>query len=940
MSLRPGTRLGPYEIQSALGAGGMGEVYRARDTKLGRSVAIKVLPEALARDPDRIARFEREAKVLASLNHPHIAAIYGVVEGPAAFDSAQAGEAGPHESTAVGAGSSRPVHALVMELVEGETVAERLKKGALPLDDALRVAAQVADALEAAHEKGVIHRDLKPGNIMLDRRGGPSGPPDVKVLDFGLAKAMESAGSGQQAAGSADLSVSPTLSMMATQAGVILGTAAYMSPEQAKGFPADQRSDVFSFGCVLYEMLTGRQVFQGDAAAEVLASVLIREPDLTTLPPNLNPRLPDLVKRCLDKNPKRRWQAMGDVRAEVESIAANPLSVPAATAVAARREPLWRRLALYSAPALLAGLATAGGGVWFAMRPAPPRVSRLLITSTSTAALSINGFDRDLAITPDASRVIYVGTNGSQLFVRALDALEPTAIFTGGPRAPFVSPDGQWIGFVDNTNTLKKVAVTGGPPVTLANLDGTSRGAVWAPDDTIIFATNNVSTGLQRVAASGGPMEVLTRPDQVHGETDHLWPEVLPGGRAVLFTIAAQTGGLDASQVAVLDLQTGTRRILIRGGSHAHYVPGGHLVYAAAGTLRAVPFDVARLEVRGAPVPVVPEVSATANGGVDAVVASNGTLAYISGGGVPLLQRTLVWVGRQGQETPIPAPPRAYTYPRIAPDGTRVVVWADDQESDLWLWDLARLTLTRMTFAPALDLHPAWTPDGRRLIFSSEREGARNIFWQAADGTGAVERLTKGGALQNAVAVSPDGTRLIFTEATPKTGDDVMQVELTGTHRVTPLVQSPFAERNGIISPDGRWLAYEANDSGQLEIYVRPYPDVNTGHWQVSTGGGTRPLWSPNGQELFFVSPPAGALMRVGVERAASWSATTPTMIMKEGYVTTPAGNPGRNYDISPDGQRFLMIKQGAVPGQAAAPTSIIVVQNWGEELKRLVPTR
>ena len=465
------------------------------------------------------------------------------------------------------------------------------------------------------------------------------------------------------------------------------------------------------------------------------------------------------------------------------------------------------------------------------------------------------------------------------------------AIFTGAPRAPFVSPDGQWVGFVDNANVLKTVAVTGGPPVTLANLNGGgSRGAVWAPDDTMIFATNNVTTGLQRVATSGGPTEVLTRPDSSHGEAGHFWPEMLPGGRAVLFTITAQVG-LDAAQVAVLDLQTGTRKVLIRGGSHAHYVLSGHLVYAAAGTLRAVPFDLARLEVRGAPVPVVPEVSTTANGGVDAVVASDGTLAYVAGGPALGMQRTLVWVGRQGQETPIPAPPRVYTYPRIAPDGTRVVVWANDQESDLWLWDLARLTLTRTTFAPAADNRPAWTPNGRRLIFSSEREGARNIFWQAADGTGAVERLTKSDNLQNAEAVSPDGTRLIFTETAPKTNDDVMQVELTGTHRVTPLVQSPFAERNGIISPDGRWLAYEANDSGQLEIYVRPYPDVNTGHWQVSIGGGTRPLWSPNGQELFFVSP-AGALMRVGVERAASWSATTPTMIIQEVTSPPPAGIP------------------------------------------------
>ncbi len=374
MPLGPGVRLGPYEIQAAIGAGGMGEVYRAHDTKLGRTVALKVLPDALAADPDRIARFEREAKVLASLNHPHIATIYGV-----------------EEASDVGAGFSRPVHALVMELVEGETLAECLVRGAMPLEDALRIAVQIAEALEAAHEKGVIHRDLKPGNIMLDRRGGPSGPPDVKVLDFGLAKAME----GEPAA--ANVSVSPTLSIMATQAGLILGTAAYMSPEQAKGFPADQRSDVFSFGCVLYEMLTGRQAFQGDTAPEVLASVLVREPDLVALPPNLNPRLPDLLKRCFDKNPKRRWQAVGDLRAELEAIAAHPRAVPSAVIAATERRPMWRR-ALPATTAAVIAAAVATGSTWYATRPVQPRVSRLTITPSSTAVLTINGNDRDLAI--------------------------------------------------------------------------------------------------------------------------------------------------------------------------------------------------------------------------------------------------------------------------------------------------------------------------------------------------------------------------------------------------------------------------------------------------------------------------------------------------------------------------------------------------------------
>jgi serine/threonine-protein kinase len=420
----------------------------------------------------------------------------------------------------------------------------------------------------------------------------------------------------------------------------------------------------------------------------------------------------------------------------------------------------------------------------------------------------------------------------------------------------------------------------------------------------------------------------------------------LPGGRAVLFAITAATGGLDAAQVAVLDLQSGTRKILVRGGSHAHYVPSGQLVYAAAGTLRAVPFDLERMETYGAPVPVVPAVVMTANGGVDAAVAGNGTLAYVSGSGAVAEKRALVWVDRQGRETPIPAPPRSYLYPRLSPDGTRIAVYATNPESDIWVWDFSRTTLTRVTFGPGFDGYPTWTPDSRRLIFTSDRAGARrNLYWQAADGTGAIERLTESpaGIGQDATALSPDGRRVIFTEIAteiaPKTGEDVMQVELDGTHRVTPLVQSSFIERNGVVAPDGRWLAYEANDSGRLEIYVRPYPEVNSGHWQVSTGGGTRPLWARSGQELVYVSP-TGALMQVGVERGPSWAATTPTLLIKEGYFTIPGGNTGRTYDISPDGQRFLMIKEGGGTDQTAAPPQIIVVQHFDEELKRLAPTK
>ena len=903
MPLSAGTRLGPYEILSALGAGGMGEVYRAQDTKLDRAVAIKILPEAFAADTERIARFQREAKTLASLNHSNIAHIHGLEE-------------------------SNGVRALVMELVEGEDLAQRIARGAIPVAEALPMAKQMADALEAAHEQGIIHRDLKPANIKVRRDG------TVKVLDFGLAKAMEPAFAQSAWAGQADASMSPTITSPAmTQAGMILGTAAYMSPEQARGEPVDKRADIWAFGCVLYEMLTGQRAFDGQGVSETLARVIEREPDWAKLPAALSPALRTYIRRCLQKDPRQRVQAIGDVRLALEGAFETAVPQTAAPAVVSD----WRRVALVGVAAIIASGAIIGTLVWVAMRPAPPRVSRLQLTPAGAAALTINWNERDLAITPDGSRLIYVGNQGTQIFVRALDALAPVAVFTGSVSGLFVSPDGQWIGFRDGLGVLKKVAVAGGPAVTLATIDTAgSSGATWGPDDTIIVATNSVDTGLQRVSAAGGPPTVLTRPDRAQGEADHFWPEMLPGGRAVLFTITSLTGGLDAAQVAVLDLQTGARRILVRGGSHAHYVSSGHLVYAAAGTLRAVPFDLAGLETRGTPVTVVPDVVTTIRGGVNAVVAGDGTLAYVLGTveGTP---RTLVWVDRQDHETPIPAPPRPYLLPALSPDNTRVAVFANDQQRDLWLWDLRRTTLTRLTFTPGVDVVQVWTPDSRRLIFTSERAGVRNLFWQAADGAGAVERLTESPDTQYPTGVSPDGRWLIFTDESPTTVNDVMMIELEGARRVTPLVQSPFAERNGIISPDGRWLAYEANDSGRYQIYVRPFPDVNSGRWQVSTTGGTRPIWARSGQELVYVSP-TSALMGVGVARGPSWAATTPTLVVKEGYFTN-LNWWGRSYDISPDGQRFLMIKEGGADG-TAAPVSIIVVQHWVEELKRLVPTK
>ena len=726
---------------------------------------------------------------------------------------------------------------------------------------------------------------------------------------------------------------------MMTGVGVILGTAAYMSPEQARGKVIDKRTDVWAFGCVLFEMLTGQRAFQGELISDVLASVLKTEPNWQALPAGTPAALRRLVSRCLEKDPRRRLQAIGEARVQIEDLltgAPEPIAEPAAPLSA----PLWPRLALAGVAAVVIGAAVAVTGSWLA-RPVAPRVTRTNIAAIGPAALTINGMDRDLAISPDGSRVVYVGNNGTQLFVRALDALEPVAIATGQIREPFVSPDGQWVGFVEGLNTLKKVAISGGPSIQLTILDGAPQGATWLPDDTIVFGTNNLSTGLQRVSANGGTPAVVTRPDHHRDEVDHLWPEVLPGGGVVLFTITAQTGGLDNASIAALDLRTQTSTILVRGGLDAHYVESGHLVYVAAGTLRAVPFDLRRLAVRGPAVPVVPRLVTMRSGAGEFAVARDGTLVYVdvTAGSQSARARTLVWVDRTGKEERIAAPTRSYEAPRISPDGKQLALAITDQESDIWVWDLVRGgDLRRLTFDPGVDTFPVWTPDSRRIVFSSQSGGVLNVWWKAANETGPAERLTTSANNQWPTSVSSDGKQVVLTELTPTMGRDLMLLTLDGSHRVTPLLQTPFDELRGVISPDGHWLAYESNSSGQFEIWVRPFPNTSAAQYQISTSGGTRPVWAHSGKELFFLGAD-GALMRVPVEATATtWSAGTPTKLLEPRYYTG-AGNPNRPYDVSPDGQRFLMIK-AASADPTTVPPNIVVVQHFDEELKRLVPAK
>jgi Tol biopolymer transport system component len=889
MAIASGVRLGPYEVLTLIGRGGMGEVYRASDSKLNRDVALKILPSEFASDPDRLARFKREAQLLASLNHPNIAAIYGLEE-------------------------SNGPRALVLELVEGPTLADRIAEGPIPIDESLPIARQIADALEAAHEKGIVHRDLKPANIKITAAG------TAKVLDFGLAKAIV----GETTSG--DLSQSPTLTVNGTRDGVILGTAAYMSPEQARGKPVDKRSDVWAFGCLLYEMLTGRAAFTGETASDTIAAILGHEPEWSSLKTPASLRR--VLRRCLEKDPRRRLHDIADVRIEIEDVMSGAAGTPAdGTTDNARRQPV--RL-LWSIAAIAALLAV-GALTWSLQKAglaktAAPRISRMTIASSGTAALGIAN-DRSVAMTPDGTRVVYVGID-NQLLVHAIDRLDSTAIYTGA--APlnwvFVSPDGRWVGFAE-ARTLRKVAITGGPAETIAQTD-LRIGATWAPDDSIIFGTSELATGLQRVSAHGGNVDVLTQPAHARGELDHLWPEMLPGGRAVLFTIIATTGGRAADQVAILDLATRSYRILVRGGSHAHYVPSGHLVYTAEGTLRAVPFDLARLEAGTMPVTVLPRLVTTQQGAGDFDVAADGTLAYVDApSGASSAARTMVWVDRQGAEEPLGAPPRPYFHPRVSPDGARVAVAIEDQEYDIWLWDLTRRTLDRLTFDPAADFAPVWT-DPRHLIYFSGRDGG-GLFSQAVDGPGGAERL---GAGAPPSGVTPDGGQVLFGTVG---NQDIMMVALDGTRHVQPLLENPTVERNGVVSPNGRWLAYEELDrEGQFEVYVRPFPNVTAGQWKISTAGGTRPLWARGGQELFYVAPDGGLMAVRADPRGGKWSSGSPAKVIEGPYMTRGLRDKP-NYDASTDGKRFLMVKQPA--NQAAQ--QIVVVQNWQEELKQRVPT-
>ncbi len=897
-----GKTLGHYQITSQLGKGGMGEVYQANDKKLGRDVAIKVLPEEFARDADRVARFQREAKLLASLNHPNIAAIYGLEE-------------------------SGGTNFLVLELVEGETLADRIKAGPIPVEESLKLALQIAEALEAAHEKGVIHRDLKPANIKVTPEA------KVKVLDFGLAKAF----AGEQAA--VNLSNSPTLSNAATQQGIILGTAAYMSPEQAKGKAVDKRTDIFAFGVVVFEMLTGRQLFSGETVSETLAAVLMREPDFSILPPDLHPRIRLLLERCLEKDAKNRYSGIGDARVDIQKALADSggvLGQPVTTAEPRRK---LRTIIPWVAPAVILTAIIAGVVVWNLKPPEPRQVTRLSYELPKDQQFG-NLRDSALAVSPDSRQLVYCTSGG--IYLRSMDELDARLIpGTGGnPRLPFFSPDGKWIGYLSGAdNQLKKIAISGGAPVSLADAAsiGPLIGSVsWGTDDMIVFGSPPGGRGIMRISANGGNPEEI-----IKGEGKYfLDPQILPEGKSVLFTAGLLSSTM---QVVVQTLKSGERKELFPG-DNAQYLPTGHIVYELGNNLLAVPFDSKTLQVTGGPVPVVDGIFRI-GGGPQYAVSDTGTLVYVPGSAIAAanVQRTLVWVDRNGKEEPLAAAPNNFRFLKISPDGTKVALTVGpSMNSGIWIWDLVRKILTRLTFDPTSNAFPLWTLDGKRIAYLNVDMGGPKLCWKAADGTGKTEAL---GSVTNLIAIpaswSSDGKTLVQMEVTAS-HFDIGAVSMEGDRARKPLLHEKYIEAEPQISPDGRWMAYTSNESGKFEVYVRPFPAVDSGgRWQVSTSGGDSSLWSRDGRELFYRN--GDVVMAVPVKTSPSFSLETPKTLFNGTYVSSNINLRGLElnpWDISPDGKRFLMMKEaGATASGAGDPRRINIVLNWLEELKGRVPT-
>jgi len=894
VTLSSGARLGSYEILASLGAGGMGEVYRARDGKLDRDVALKVLPEEFFEDKDRVARFEREAKALAALNHPGIAAVYS-------FEAV----------------SGR--HILVMELVEGEGLDARIARGPIPFDEALPIARQIAEALEAAHERGIVHRDLKPANVMVVPDGR------VKVLDFGLAKALEA----DSASGSSpQVTQSPTLTARATAAGVILGTAAYMSPEQARGRAVDRRADIWAFGCVLFEMLTGRRVFEGDTASDVLAAVLRQDVDFAALPADTPAGVVRLLRRCLVRDPRARLHDVGDARLEIDDALASPAKIPSSpgpprtVGARARRWLPWLVAAGMAAVAVLS------------LRRAPSGAQdpvHLSLTMPEGVSLDPDFLTQVqiLAVSPDGRRIAFRGRSGDlrRIYLRDLsrETAEPVPGTEGGDDA-FFSPDGEWLGFVAG-DKLKKTAIRGGTPVMLAGA-ARVRGSAWGDDGTIVFAPT-VNSPLFRIPAAGGEPRPLTALDAAARERTHRWPEILPGGETVLFTVGTEDkpGDYDEARIDAVSLATGKRHVVYRGASLARYAPPDRLLLARHGDLLAVPFDVKTGEVRGTPAPVLQGVSGDARSGISYFgVSRTGVLVYASGIAMQNINE-VVWIDRSGRREPAGIPAGVYSQVAISPDGKKLAYGegpGGGARSDIWIADLVHGGQFQLTSNGKAQV-PRWTPDGASVVYSSPTGNA--IMRQRADGSGAAEVLWKSTRLVPIAVDSftPDGSALIFSMTGLPTRADIYLLPLSGTREARALIATPGAEVLGKISPDGRWIAYTGQYEAGEQIYVQPFPSL-AGRWQVSRSGGSTALWSRDGRELFFVS--GDQLFAAPLKPAPAFSPGEPRPLFR---IDRPSALEWSDiFDVAPDGRRFIVLVQKKDPKKAAR---IDVILNFGRRL-------